>query len=120
MSRDGLRCVLGLAILGSAVNLILFVSGRLVSVVPPLIPPGADELGAAANPLPQALVLTAIVIGLALLCYGLVLLLAIVRAAGTDDAIEMRIAEPIPSDPHKPPLSESLPAPAPTNGQVRP
>ena len=65
LSRDVFRMVLGLAVLGSGVNLLLFASGRLGALAPPIMEAGADALAAgAANPLPQALVLTAIVIGL--------------------------------------------------------
>jgi multicomponent Na+:H+ antiporter subunit C len=52
--------------LATAVNLMVFLAGRLRSVQPPLIPEGADRLRDSADPLPQALILTAIVIGFAL------------------------------------------------------
>ena len=48
----------------------------------------------AANPLPQALVLTAIVIGFALMCFALVLVMQLVRRVGTDDALALRLVEP--------------------------
>lgn len=67
LSRDLFRTLVGLAVLGSAVNLTVFLAGRPGSLTPPLIPPGLDRLAAgAADPLPQALVLTAIVISFAL------------------------------------------------------
>jgi multicomponent K+:H+ antiporter subunit C len=53
--------VLGLSLLGYAVNVFIFGMGRLWSAAPPIL--GAKEL--LADPLPQALVLTAIVIGFA-------------------------------------------------------
>ena len=49
--------------------------------------------------------LTAIVIGFALVCYSLVLLLRLMRDARTDDALALRHAEPVPDDPVKPPAS---------------
>lgn len=52
--------VLGLSLLGYAVNGFIFVMGRLTSGAPPLVAEGAAGY---ADPLPQALVLTAIVIG---------------------------------------------------------
>ena len=58
------RCfpvVLGLSLLGYAVNVFIFVMGRLWMGVPPILTVGPDV----ADPLPQALVLTAIVIGFA-------------------------------------------------------
>lgn len=103
LSRDAFRCVIGLAVLGAAANLVLFAAGRLGSPLPAVVPEGEALLTNAANPLPQALVLTAIVIGFALVCYSLVLLLRLIRDARTDDAVALRYAEPIPDDPIKPP-----------------
>jgi multicomponent K+:H+ antiporter subunit C len=53
--------VLGLSLLGYAVNVFIFAMGRLWVNAPPILLQGADV----ADPLPQALVLTAIVIGFA-------------------------------------------------------
>jgi multicomponent K+:H+ antiporter subunit C len=52
--------VLGLSLLGYAVNLFIFAMGRLVSGRPPVI---VEQAVIYADPIPQALVLTAIVIG---------------------------------------------------------
>lgn len=66
LSRNLIRLLLGFAVLGNAVNLSIFVVGRLTRDAPPLVPfDSATISGAFANPLPQALVLTAIVIGFA-------------------------------------------------------
>ena len=62
--------ILGLALLSYAVNLFLFAMGRLTIGQPAVI--SADAVSHA-DPLPQALVLTAIVISFALLCFALVL-----------------------------------------------
>lgn len=104
LSRDVLRCVVGLAVLGSAVNLLLLGLGRSGSTLPAIVPPGQTLLGAAANPLPQALVLTAIVIGLALMGFSLVLVMQLVRRTEADDAVALRLAEPVPDDPVRPPV----------------
>ncbi len=86
LSRDLFRCIVGLAVLGSAVNLIVFAAGRFGPLQPAIIAAGATELAAtAANPLPQALVLTAIVISFALLCFGLVLGARLRQQFGGDD-----------------------------------
>jgi multicomponent Na+:H+ antiporter subunit C len=103
LSRDLLRCVLGLAILGSAVNLLLFAAGRVESATPAIMRAGEATLGASANPLPQALVLTAIVIGFVLTCFSLVLVLRIVHTTKSDDLDALRDAEPVPTDPRSPP-----------------
>ena len=73
LSRDVLRCVVGLALLGSAVNLLLLAAGRLGSAQPAVIEAGGRVLQEAANPLPQALVLTAIVIAFAMTAVSIVI-----------------------------------------------
>ena len=55
LSKFTINIMLGIAILGNAVNLLLFTSGRLTREVPPIIPAGLDSLPAGtANPLPQS------------------------------------------------------------------
>ena len=96
-SRDLVSIVVGLALLGSAVNLFVFAAGRLVHAAPPLIAAGAmAPLAAPANPVPQALVLTAIVIGFAFACFGIALALALAAHDGRADADALEQAEPPP------------------------
>lgn len=90
--------VLGLTFLSYAVNLFIFVMGRLAIGVPPVI----SDAAAYTDPLPQALVLTAIVIGFALLCFALVLGARLVRDQAGSDPDALRAAEPAPTDPVKP------------------
>lgn len=66
LSRHVVRMVLGLSLLTTAVNLVIFQAGRIRTAQPPLIREGAERLGESQDPVPQALVLTAIVIGFAL------------------------------------------------------
>ena len=107
LSRDVFRCVLGLAILGAAANLVLFAAGRIGSPAPAVVPLGQQALDASAsNPLPQALVLTAIVIGFALVCFSLALMLRLIQRSGQDDALQLRAAEPLPTDAVKPPMPQ--------------
>ena len=74
LSRNLLRMIFGLVLLSNAVNLLVLGMGRVARLDPPLVPVGADApVGAVANPLPQALVLTAIVIGFGLVSFALVL-----------------------------------------------
>lgn len=107
LSRDVFRAVMGLAIVGSAINLALFAAGRLGPSAPAVVVPGETVLRDAANPLPQALVLTAIVIGFALVCFSLALVLRLIQRVGTDDALALRLAEPVPTDAVKPPVAEA-------------
>lgn len=104
MSRYIIRILLGVAILGNAVNLLIFTAGRLLREVPPIIAP-ADMVPAetTANPLPQALILTAIVISFSFLAFLLVLAFRTYQELGTDDTVKMRVAEP--TDEPVPPVS---------------
>ncbi len=63
-----LRKVFGLILLGSAVNMIILICGRLNQIKPAFIN-DAYSWSEFANPLPQALILTAIVIGFGLLAF---------------------------------------------------
>jgi len=72
--------VLGLTLLSYAVNLFLFASGRLQMDAPPLIRDGASYT----DPLPQALVLTAIVIGFGMTAYLVMLALRALAESGSD------------------------------------
>jgi len=95
MSTQLVRLMLGITILGNGVNLLIFTSGRLMREVPPLIPSNLDvPAEATANPLPQALVLTAIVISFSFLAFLLVLSFRNYQELGTDDVNQMRVAEP--------------------------
>ena len=105
LSKDLFRCVLGLGVVGSAANLVVLASGRIELMNPAVVPLGETVLQNAANPLPQALVLTAIVIGFALLCYSLALALRLIQRANTDNAQQLRMAEPVPTDAVKPPYN---------------
>lgn len=95
LSRYLFRVIVGLAVLGSAANLIVFLSGRPGSLTPPIIEAAAARLPPhAADPLPQALVLTAIVISFALLCFTLILGARLTGRPGRDDVDRMRTTEP--------------------------
>jgi len=73
--------VLGLALLSYGVNLLIFMGGRIDRIAPPLSLPGATGL---ADPLPQALVLTAIVIGFGMTAYLVALALRSLGETGSD------------------------------------
>ncbi|KAA1178020.1 Na+/H+ antiporter subunit C [Rhizobium tropici] len=95
LSKFSIRIMLGIAILGNAVNLLLFTAGRVTPEVPPIIQKGASTLdNAAANPLPQALILTAIVISFSFLAFLLVLTYRAYQDLKTDNTGEMLVAEP--------------------------
>ncbi len=95
LDRNLIRFIFGLVLLGNAVNLLIFTVGRLSSSRPPLIPEGGTvPVTPVANALPQALILTAIVIGFALLAFVFVLFYRAYQEVGTVDTEAMRVAEP--------------------------
>ncbi|MCJ2080940.1 Na+/H+ antiporter subunit C [Methylobacterium sp. J-090] len=77
------QVVLGLSLLTYAVNLFIFAMGRLSVDAPPVLEAGADA-ARVADPVPQALVLTALVISFALTALFLVVLLAARGITGSD------------------------------------
>ena len=84
MQRNLLRFVFGLLLLSGAVNVLIFTAGRLTRWLPPIIPEGYQApVGDVANALPQAVVLTAIVIGFGLIVFTLVLVLRVYERLGT-------------------------------------
>jgi multicomponent Na+:H+ antiporter subunit C len=102
LSTHVIRILLGIAIFGNAVNLTIFTNGRLVREVPAIIPEDAYvPSGQIANALPQALILTAIVISFSFFAFLLVLAYRAYQEIGHDDTNGMRIAEP-PSEPPPP------------------
>jgi multicomponent K+:H+ antiporter subunit C len=79
------QVIIGLSLLSYAVNLFIFAMGRLQVGMPPVLQPGIPgDPAQIADPLPQALVLTAIVIGFATTALFLVVLLASRGLTGTD------------------------------------
>ena len=94
LSRHIVRILIGVALLGNAVNLLLFVAGRVTREVPPVIASGDALSAGAANPLPQALILTAIVISFSFFAFLMVLGYRAWQTLETDDTTGMRFAEP--------------------------
>ena len=79
------QVIMGLTLISYAVNLFIFSMGRLkVDSEPVLIAGVASTLANTADPMPQALVLTAIVIGFAMTALFLVVMLASRGLSGTD------------------------------------
>ena len=88
--RSVIKAIFGLALLGNGANLLIFTVGRLSAGRPPYIPEGATEaLSTVADPLPQALVLTAIVIGFGVQAFALVLVKRVYQTVGSDDLDQM-------------------------------
>jgi len=86
LRRSLMKLIIGIALLSQSVNLLVFSASGLQSNRPPIIDPAQKTLGmGAADPLPQALVLTAIVIGFGLIVFCLALIRQTYQATGHDD-----------------------------------
>jgi multicomponent Na+:H+ antiporter subunit C len=87
LSKTLLRIILGTSIIGHGVNLLLLTMGGLKKGGPPLL--GLNTL-TFTDPLPQALILTAIVINFATTALFLVLSYRAYKVLGTDDVEQLR------------------------------
>jgi multicomponent K+:H+ antiporter subunit C len=85
--------VLGMTLLSYAINLFLFATGRLAVAAPPVLGQGS----APGDPLPQALVLTAIVISFGMTAVTVMMALG-AHLSGGDDRIDMPRADRVPPE----------------------
>jgi multicomponent Na+:H+ antiporter subunit C len=84
------QLIVGLGLLSNGTNLLIFTGGGLTRARAPIIPEGGTTMtGTFADPVPQALVLTAIVIGFGVLAFSLVLAHRVHAITGSDDIDEM-------------------------------
>lgn len=94
MRRSLVKLIIGLILLSHAANLLIFTAGELTRARPPLIPAGAlQPVGPYADPLPQALILTAIVISFGVLAFAVVLLHRTHQITGTEDLDDLRTTD---------------------------
>lgn len=94
LSKAVIRMLLGITVLGNGVNLLIFTAGRLTREAPPIVTEGQQLIEPYANPLPQALILTAIVIGFAMFAFLLVLGYRAYQELDADNTDTMRLTEP--------------------------
>ncbi|NBB78602.1 MAG: cation:proton antiporter [Verrucomicrobia bacterium] len=86
LRRSVVRLVIGVLFLSQGANLLVFLSGGLTLGQPPMVEKGAKvPVAPFADPLPQAMVLTALVIGLGLVAFLLTLVFRAHEAVGSDD-----------------------------------
>lgn len=97
LRRTLAQMVIGLALLTNGANVLIFVAAGLVRGEPPIIGAGDLTLGAgAADPVPQALILTAIVIGFAIQAFAMALAYRVYRSVASDDIDALTTTEPPP------------------------
>lgn len=110
LRRSLVKILVGLLLLSYAVNLLLFSSGTLTPGLPPILPSDVG-LGLAANyadPVPQALILTAIVISFGLTAFAVVLLRQTYQTIGVDDLDEFRNTDGLSEPDHSLDLDEEI------------
>jgi multicomponent Na+:H+ antiporter subunit C len=88
------RVILGLALLTNATNLLIFTVGGLTRARPPLVPDGLSQPTTPfADPVPQALILTAIVIGFGVLAFMMVLAFRTYQIVSVDNIDTMQATD---------------------------
>lgn len=84
--RSMVRLLLGLILLGNGANLLIFLMGDIAKGKPPIIPAGSSVFtDIYADPVPQSLILTAIVISFGLQSFAIILLKRVYLLTGSDD-----------------------------------
>jgi multicomponent Na+:H+ antiporter subunit C len=90
LRRSILKFIIGLIFMSNATNLLVFLAAGLVSGSPVFVDGQKVNPEVMADPLPQALVLTAIVIGLGIVVFTLALKYKFFELTGTDDLDQLR------------------------------
>lgn len=94
LRRSIVKLIIGLILMSHGASLLIFTAGGLTRAGTPIIPSGTDQpLAVMADPLPQALILTAIVISFGVLAFALVLLNRTYQSVGTDDLDQMKATD---------------------------
>lgn len=94
LRRSMVKLLLGLLLLGNGTNILIFLMGELTKGKPPII--GEEEryfTDVYADPVPQSLILTAIVISFALTAFAIVLLNKVYSTTGSDDLDSLNIQD---------------------------
>ena len=86
LRRSMVKLLLGLILLGNGANILIFVLGGITEGKPPVIPEHSNIfLDAYSDPVPQSLILTAIVISFGLQAFAIILLKRVYMVTGSDD-----------------------------------
>ena len=93
LRRSMLKFIIGIIFLSNATNLLVFLSAGLVGGSPVFLSGKEDSIKGFADPLPQALVLTAVVIGLGIVVYLLAIKYRLFNETGSDDLDQIKATE---------------------------
>ncbi len=96
LHKGMVKLILGIMLLSYATNLFIFLVARITRGIPAIIPENQDKLtDTFADPVPQALILTAIVIGFGIQAFAIVLIRRVYKATGTANMDELSSSEKI-------------------------
>jgi len=90
LRRSILKFIIGIIFMSNATNLLVFISAGLVAGKPAFVNGATTNVSQLADPMPQALVLTAIVIGLGMAVFILALKYKYFEVTGTDDLDQLK------------------------------
>jgi multicomponent Na+:H+ antiporter subunit C len=94
LRRSLVKLIIGLVLLGHASNMAIFTMGRLSKGNPPFIAEGAEVVAEPyADPVPQALILTAIVIGFGIQAFAIVLIKRVYQETRSDDLDKLQTTD---------------------------
>ena len=94
LRRSLVKLIIGLVLLGNGANMLIFLVGRIVKGKPPIIPGDRSViLDSYADPVPQGLILTAIVISFGLQAFAIVLIKRAFQVVKTDDLDQMNATD---------------------------
>lgn len=94
LRRSIVKLILGIMFFSHATNLLIFVAGGLHKGQPQFVNEGINTVSAnPTDPLPQALILTAIVIGFGITAFFLALMYRFYQSTGTEDLDELKEGE---------------------------
>jgi multicomponent Na+:H+ antiporter subunit C len=79
------QLIIGLALLSNGSNILILSAAGVTRAKPPLVADAAMAVGQFADPVPQSLILTAIVIGFGVLAFSLVMAHRVHQSTGSDD-----------------------------------
>lgn len=90
LRRSIVKFIIGIIFLGNATNLLVFLSAGITSGAPAFVSGAPTGIRMETDPLPQALVLTAIVIGFGIVVFSIALKYVFYKKTGTDDLDQLQ------------------------------
>ena len=96
LRRSMVKLLIGIMLLGNGANILIFLLGRITKGKPPVIADGAYVFTEMyADPVPQSLILTAIVISFGVQAFAIVLLKRVYALIDSDDLDDLNTPEDI-------------------------